>query len=66
MISITDLYEKPDRICNSDICEFDQEYQEFVLKNEVQELYDYISINPLVWKYVKRWYGYDHEVIIDK
>uniref|UniRef100_A0A7S3KRV4 DUSP domain-containing protein n=1 Tax=Euplotes crassus TaxID=5936 RepID=A0A7S3KRV4_EUPCR len=65
VISITELYDRPDRINNSEICEYSDEYLAFTLKNNVQELYDYIRVNHLVWRYIKRWYGYDHEVIIN-
>ena len=56
IISIQELYERPGQIINKDIYQLDDDY-DIELKNNLQEMYDYVKVNLSAWKFFKRWYN---------
>lgn len=64
VISIQELYERPGKITNKHICEEEETGGDWKLRDYTQELYDYVLVNHLAWKYFKRWYGCDYEVLV--
>ena len=36
--------------------------EEKKLRRDIEEHYDYVAVNEMVWKYLKSWYGADQEI----
>jgi hypothetical protein len=56
-----DMYKRPGKIINKEIVTFSENGM-FKLKDNLQELYDYIKVNEQAWEQLKDWYGCDYEV----
>jgi len=55
-----ELYKIPSRILNSNIVKF--ENSRVYLKENLQEIYDYIVVDYYSWILLSGWYGYDYSV----
>lgn len=62
--SHTDTYRRPSSITNSQICVVNKKSGEYVLKKNLQEMYDYVKVSEGAWEYLKVWYGADYDVIV--
>ena len=60
-----EFYKRPKIITNKDIWEFSIKNNKMVLLPEMQKSYNYVVINSHGWKYLKSWYGWDFEVVVD-
>ena len=60
VLDIDDLYKRPGKIINKDIviAHDDKVY----LRPNLQEIYDYVTVDFESWFLLKEWYGYDYSV----
>ena len=76
-IDTQDLYVRPGKIINKDICEINL-LGDYSLKSSMQEIYDYVTVWGAAWGYIYikiislfkllylcNWYGFDYEIIVE-
>lgn len=56
-----EAYEKPGKISNNKIASIAKDGS-VKLRDNLQEIYDYVKVNEEAWSYLKAWYGCDYEI----
>ena len=63
-VSQNEGYSRPSKISNKSIWNYDFKRKIYILKKELNELYDYVLIHPKWWAYLNAWYGWDFDVLV--
>lgn len=56
-----EAYERPGKIWNNKIASLAKDGS-VKLKDNLQEIYDYVKVNEEAWSYLKAWFGCDYEI----
>lgn len=65
------MYPRPGMIINNNLVKLELNTKnskdlKFIVKKDLQEMYDFVRVNQQCWDYLSNWYDFDYEVRVKK
>ena len=60
------IYERPSKITNDELLEYDIDGEAYKMKPHLREPYDFVTVNSYQWFLLCRWYDYDYQIEMNR